>query len=380
MKSYDVVVVGCGGVGSAALYHLARRGAKVIGLDRFPPGHARGSSHGDTRIIRQAYFEHENYVPLALESYKLWADLEQRANLPLFAQVGLLQLGPAAGEVVTGVLNSARRHGLEVDQLTPTEVRQRFPALGIDDSMCGVLERAAGYLRVEACVQAHATGACQWGAELAIGPAVLRWEVQAGHVLVHTTHETYSAARLILSPGAWASTLLDDLGIPLKVVRKPLFWFPVSGERMRGDKGFPGFLYEMPDGVFYGFPEVTAGEVKLAEHSGGQAVTDPLKVERRLQPDDLPRIQEFLGRFLPDLQPTPLRYSVCLYTLSPDLHFILDRHPDYPQVSFAAGLSGHGFKFTPALGLALSQLALDGKSSLPIQFLHSQRVGLRPTP
>lgn len=376
MTSYDAIVLGLGGVGSAALYHLARRGARAVGIDRFAIGHDRGSSHGQTRIIRQAYFEHPNYVPLVQRSYRLWQELQELSGQQLFHPVGLLQVGPANGEVIRGVRASAEQHDLTIEQLTADEVCQRWPQFRVPDpAMCGIHEPTAGYLEVEACVQAHVDAAVRCGAELIVGEGAREWRVQQGHVTVWTNTQRITADRLIIAAGAWAADMLRDLGLPLHVLRKSLFWFRPRQMPEFG-QGFPCFLFETGEGEFYGFPALEPYGLKIAEHTGGQIVSDPLHVSREVNLGDQQRIEAFAAHCIPTLERAITRHAVCLYTMSPDRHFMIDTHPDYANVVFAAGLSGHGFKFTPVLGEALVELALQGATSQPIDFLRWPRRGL----
>jgi sarcosine oxidase len=373
---YDAIVIGTGGVGSAAAYHLARRGAKVLGLDRFPPAHDRGSSHGETRIIRQAYFEHPDYVPLVLGAYDLWAELAQQQAEQLYYEVGLVQIGPPDGIVLPGVLESARQHGLSVEMLSASDIARRFPGFHADEAWQGVLEQRAGYLRVEACVLAHLAQAVQYGAELKSGITVRSWLPDGSGVRVETDAGEFKAARLIISAGPWASQLLADLKIPLVVRRAAQYWFAADAPEYAADKGCPTFLFETPEGIFYGFPRIDELGVKTARHAGGPVVTDPLAVDREVDVNDERLVETFLTKHLPDVSRRRTHHAACMYTLTPDEHFIVDRHPAYPQVVFAAGLSGHGFKFTCVLGEALADLALDGQTRLPIGFLSCNRPAL----
>lgn len=377
MTHYDAIVLGTGGVGSAALFHLARRGVSALGLDRFAAGHDRGSSHGASRIIRQAYFEHPDYVPLLLRAYELWADLAQRQARTLYHEIGLLQVGPPQGEVVPGVLASARRHQLPIEELTARELSSRWPGFRAPEGYRAAFERRAGYLEVEACVLAHLEQAQQLGAELRTASAVRRWRAEGAGVVVETERETYSAGALIVAAGAWAGELLADLGLRFVVRRKPLFWFEALETAYDPARGCPCFLFEMPAGIFYGMPQIDADGVKIAEHTGGAVVSDPLAVKRELEPAERRRVEEFIAAALPQVSHRMTRHSVCMYTMSPDAHFVIDRHPEFPQMAFAAGLSGHGFKFTGVLGEALADLVLDGQTSLPIGFLAANRPGLR---
>ncbi len=377
MATFDAIVLGCGGVGSAALSQLARRGARVLGLDQFPPAHDRGSSHGQTRLIRRAYFEHPDYVPLVERAYRLWAELGERRGEQLFFETGLLQVGPPAGVVLAGVMASAHQHGLTVEQLAPAEITRRWPGFAVPESLAGVYEPGAGYLRVEQCVLAHLQDAQAAGAELRTEDPVIDVRRNANDVVVETSRGSYSAARLVITAGPWAARWLQDIGVPLVVKRKPLFWFATESPVYRADAGCPAFLHETERGVFYGFPEIEAGEIKVAEHSGGQPVADATSVDRQLVDEDRSRVADFIGEFLPAVSQKMTAHVVCMYTMSPDEHFLVDLHPADPRISFATGLSGHGFKFTPVLGEALADLALAGRTNLPIEFLGCRRPTLR---
>ncbi len=356
MEHYEAIVLGVGGVGSAALFHLARAGRKVLGLDRFAPGHDRGSSHGETRIIRLAYFEGAGYVPLLRRAYDLWAELEELAGEELYREVGLLEVGPPDGVVVPGVLRSAAEHGLEVEALDAAAVKERFGgAFALPEGAAAAFERRAGYLRVEACVAAHVLLARARGAELRVGEAVTGWRPDGEGVVVTTEAAEYAADRLVITAGAWAGQVLADLGLPLQGVRKPLLWFAADDPRYAADRGCPGYFYETPQGHFYGFPAVD-GALKVAEHSGGEPVEDPLQVDRALRPSDEAPVAAFVRAHLPGVSERRLRHAVCLYTRTPDEHFVVDRHPRHPQVAFVAGLSGHGFKMASALGEAIAAL------------------------
>lgn len=373
MKSYDCIVAGVGGAGSAALYHLARRGLKVLGLDRFTPGHDRGSSHGDTRIIRMAYFEHPDYVPLLQRAHQLWDELESSCEESLRFETGLLQAGPADGFIVQGVLRSARQHDLVVEELEATAAEERFTGFRLDDSMSAVYEKKAGYLLVEKCVRAHAAEAVRLGAELKTGVSITGWQERPGDLVVHTDKGAFSAAKLIITPGAWAPGLLDELSMPLEVRKKHLYWFRCPDPSYRDSVGFPSFVFETPEDFFYGFPSIDAESIKVARHSGGETVEDPLNIDRGLDEEDLARTRSFLSGYLPGVEHELLRHEVCFYTCTPDDHFILDRYQGSEKVVFAAGLSGHGFKFTSVLGELLACMSTGDDHELSVEFIGAER-------
>ena len=377
MATYDAIVIGTGGIGSAAMFELARRKLRVLGLDRFAAGHERGSSHGKTRLIRQAYYEHPDYVPLVLRAYERWAKLEERCGETLFRQVGLLQVGPEDGDVLSGVRASAVAHNLAIEQLSAGDIQSRFSGFRVPERWIGLLETQAGYLHVEQCVAAHVAEAIKLGAEHRTDEPVQRWEPQNGGVVVQTSRGSYEAPRLIITAGAWANELLSDLGIRLEVRRKPIYWYKTQSDAYQADSGCPGFLFETAGGFFYGFPQIDKLGVKVGMHTGGSTVDDPLTVDRNIDSLDQKEVEAFLRAHMPDVSGECTGHTVCMYTMTADEHFVVDRHPQHPQVCFAAGLSGHGFKFAGVLGEALADLALEGKTSLPIGFLRHDRPGLR---
>lgn len=376
-QTYDCIVLGVGGFGSSALYHLARRGVRVLGLEQFGVAHDRGSSHGETRIIRQAYFEHPDYVPLLQRGYQLWRELESETNQRLFHEVGLFAAGPADGEVVPGTLLAAKLHGLPVEQLTPREACLLFPGYRFPEEFSVVFEQQAGYLEVENCVATHIEAAVQHGATLKADETVVSWNSEGCSVRVQTDKNTYEAAKLIITAGPWAGKMLADLGLPLTVVRKPLFWFPTSDPVFDVAAGNSTFFFEMPTGQFYGFPRIDGATVKVAEHTGGEIVADALTVDRGVHENDLTQLANFLRTCMPAVQPQPLRHAICMYTKTPDCHFLIDHHPQHANVVFGAGFSGHGFKFTSVLGEVLADLAMKGTTTQPVGFLSLSRLGAR---
>jgi sarcosine oxidase len=374
MRRFDVIVAGAGGMGTAAAAHLARRGATVLAIDRFPPGHGRGSSHGQTRLIRLAYFEHPDYVPLLRRARDLWRALEHDTGTQLFTACGLLSSGPPAGPVIAGTLRAARDHGLAVEHLPAREAVARWPAFRIPDDWDSVFEPEAGHLAVEACVRAHAEVAVRHGAVIEADHDIRGWRVEGGAVLVETARETLAAGRLVLCPGPWAADLVRLPAIPFTVLRKSLFWYaPTSGLDAASAATLPAFAFDTPQGFFYGFPSLDARGLKVADHTGGRVVADPLHVDRSIDPAEQATIERWLAAHLPGVGRLRTAHEVCLYTMSPDQHFVVGLHPDHAQVAVAAGFSGHGFKFASVIGEALADLALTGGTPLPIAFLAPTR-------
>lgn len=374
-RTADVVVLGVGGVGSACLAQLARRGISVLGVDQFLPGHDRGSSHGETRIIRQAYYEHVNYVPLVLRAYDQWRELEAESGRSLMEICGLALAGPSDGEAIQGSRLAAQLHGAEIQDLSPHDAADRLAGFRIPEGFEVVFEPPGGFLHVEDSVRCQVDQAIRYGAQLAIGEAVESWSSNGDVVTVRTNRGTIEAGSLVITAGAWASDLLAGIDrVPhIQVLRKVLLWNPVRTQSYSIENGGCGFLFEMPHGTFYGFPSLDGKTLKLAEHSGGNPVGDPHRLDRMLTDADVTPVAEFIRQVMPDLDPQPARHAVCMYSMSPDGNFIVDRHPEFSNVVFGAGFSGHGFKFTPVIGEALADLAVEGATELPIDFLSLDR-------
>jgi sarcosine oxidase len=368
----EVIVIGIGGMGSAACFELARRGAHVVGLEQFPLAHSRGSSHGRTRIIRTAYYEHPDYVPLLRRAWERWYELEQLTGRHLLTECPCLMVGPESGEVVTGVRAAARVHGLTVESLTAAEVNRRYP-FRFPDDYAGVLEHAAGFLAVEECVRAHCEQAKHYGADLRAEETVRSWTVRGDGVEVVTDRDTYHAAHLIVTAGAWATQLLADVGVPLTVMRQVQTWFRIGGTEVVRRNRFPVFLADVPGGPFYGLPAITTDGVKVARHYGAPELPDPSGIDWQTSPADFEPVDSFLRAYTTFERWAPTRAEVCQYTLTPDRHFVIDTHPLYPQVSVACGFSGHGFKFAPVVGEVLADLALTGRTPHPVGFLSAGR-------
>jgi len=383
--TFDVIVVGVGTMGAATCLELARRGCRVLGLERFNIPHTFGSHHGASRMIRQAYFEHPDYVNLLQRAYPMWGQLESESGQKLFHQVGALYLGRESSELLQGSLQAAQAYGITHQRLSSEEIQRQFPAFRIPDSWVGCWEPQAGYLRPEASVGAMARLAVEHGATLLAQQPVLEWNSDGRHVEVQTPEARYRAARLVLCGGAWMSQLWAEGQVPLQVTRQVVSWVWPRQPRLFDSAGFPCWAIDPTteevgfNGIYYGFPlSQEPPGLKLGWHAPGVS-TDPNQVQRQILPQDLEWQPAFFEKFMPEGQGPVWTAVTCLYTYSPDGHFIVDRHPEYDNVCLAGGFSGHGFKFAPVIGQALSELCLDGKSSLPIEFLSLSRFATTKT-
>lgn len=355
MSGFEVGVVGLGAMGSMTALELARRGRRVVGFDRFHPPHVFGSSHGRSRIIREAYFEHPQYVPLVQRAYDKWAELERDGGRALLLKTGGLMIGPAAGTLVGGARRSAEEHGLPFEELSAAQVRGRFPVFRLEHSEVALWEPRAGVLFPEAAIETALALAGTAGAELHFDEPVMSWNA-GERITVRTGAGRYTVDRLILSAGSWMAGDLPRASLGLSVARQALFWFQPAGDPPQvSPERMPVFIWEWePDRMFYGFPDLGEG-VKLAIHHEGEA-TDPAHVRRTVYPGEENRLREVIAERAPSFN-GPLREAViCLYTNSSDGGFVLDRHPDEPRVLLASPCSGHGFKFAPAIGEALADL------------------------
>lgn len=337
-------------MGSAAVYHLAKAGCRVLGLDRYRPPHTLGSSHGLSRIIREAYFEDPSYVPLVQRAYQLWAELEQRAGRRLLLPTGGLMIGPPDGALVSGAKRSAQQHRLAYELLSAPQLPTRFPAFRPPEPLVAVAEPRAGVLFPELAVETHLELAVQAKASLHFEEPIISWRTDGAGVEVSTSRAKYRADRLVLSAGPWLASLLRDLDLPLTVERQVLLWFePASQPELFEPARFPIFIWQYSErGFFYGFPNLGDG-VKVALHHEGRPA-DAEAAREEVTAADITPVRDLLRRFIPDAN-GPLKSSAaCLYTNAPDEHFIFGLHPDHPGVLIVSPCSGHGFKFSPVIG------------------------------
>lgn len=361
-RTYDCIVAGLGAAGSAALFHLARRGARVAGFDAHTPPHTHGSSHGETRMIREAYFENACYVPLVRRAYDLWHELAASSGMPLIEETGGVFAGRADGEMLPGIRVAAREYGIAVKELSRDGRSREFPWLRPADDMDALTEPRAGFLNPERCIQAHLDAAAGAGAELHAHEAVQAWSAADG-VVVETVRGRYHARRLILATGAWMTGHLAQAGVTAAVARQPLFWFSSIDDAVA--RALPVWAVEFETGrLLYGFPDRGRG-LKVAIHDGGTPAT-PDTIERRVLPREIDHVRSLTERFLPGLFGELLETATCMYTLTPDGHFVIDTHPAHADVLLVSACSGHGFKFSSAVGECAAQWTLDGAPALDL--------------
>ncbi len=368
----DVIVVGLGVMGSAAAYQLAKRGQKVLGIDGYEPGHIRGSSHGESRIIRQAYHEAPDYVPLIRRAYDQWREVESEAGTQLLFVNGGLIVGAPDGRTVQGTMRSGELYGLPYEPLSAREVGKRYPGVTLPDDLMAVLEPNAGYLLASEGVKVFQDLAKQHGATLRFAEQVVRWGVEGQSVWVETGGATYRAERLVIAAGPWSGKVLADLGLPLTVQRVPNAHFrSVRHDQFDGATA-PVFSLLMPEGHFYAIPGSKEIGFKIGRHDSLPTV-DPDVVQPAVSDAEIAMFQNLLGRYLPGANGPVIDTLTCLYTMTPDKHFIIDQHPEHEQVVFGCGFSGHGYKFAPVIGEILADLALDGDTEQRIGFLRAGR-------
>ncbi|MEV6342413.1 N-methyl-L-tryptophan oxidase [Actinoplanes sp. NPDC051851] len=377
MPAYDVIVVGLGGMGSATVHHLAARGVRVLGLERFGPGHDHGASHGGSRITRQSYFEGPEYVPILLRAYELYDRLAADSGQDVITLTGGVMVGRPETRTVSGALESARRWGLEHELLDAAELRKRFPTMNPLPDEVALYEAKAGFVRPERTVVAQLGEAAKHGADLHYEEPMTSWEPTAdGGVRVRTAKGEYTAGQLVLTPGPWAPELLADLGVPLKIERMVQHWFaPVGGVGPFEASRHPIYIWENDHGQLYGFPSIDGpdGGAKIAFFRKGGTETTPDTLDTEVHEAEIAAIAEAAGRVLPDLPGRYLRGEPCLYSSTPDEHFVISRHPGHDAVTVGCGFSGHGFKFVPVVGEILADLATTGTTKHDIGLFDPRR-------
>ena len=369
---YDAAVLGLGGMGSAALYELAARGLRVLGLERFDVPHDRGSSHGITRIIRLAYFEHPSYVPLLRRSYERWRELERASGEQLLHITGSVDLGPGEGRVVSGSLRSCIDHELPHEVLGAADLERRFPALRVPRRWTGLYQPDGGFVLSERAIVHHVAAARERGAEVRLGEAVRSWDDRGGLVRIESDRGTYEAGALVVASGAWAASI-PELRALLVPERQVMGWFRPGRPDLFSPGSLPVVVGEFPEGLYYSLPAfgVPGFKVGRFHHLGEATTADGL--DRECRPEDEAVLRAALTRYFPEADGEALSLRVCMFTNTPDEHFIIDRLPASPNVVVAAGFSGHGFKFCGVVGEILADLVSRGGTAHDISLFRLGR-------
>lgn len=375
---FDVIVLGVGSMGSAACYHLAKRGSKVLGLDQFEIPHNQGSHHGKSRMIRKAYYENPDYVPLLHRAYELWDELQIKAKEPVINRTGAVYFGRPEDSIVSGSLESAKQHHLPHRSLNTSEIQEDFPSFSLPDSFVGLFEPDGGYVRPEEGIVEHAWQASGAGAKILTNTPALDWNVTPHGVEVRTAEGTLYGDQLIISAGAWINSIFKNLGVKLSVTRQVQAWFePESNPEKFSPENFPCWFIETnPPYGHYGFPILPGQKgLKIAEHKPGIQI--PLdEIGNALEPPtpaELDSLKEILAQYIPGSAGPLIKSCTCLYTNTPDQHFILGKHPEHNRVTVAGGFSGHGYKFASVIGEILADLAIEGDTRHSIEFLSLDR-------
>jgi N-methyl-L-tryptophan oxidase len=375
MMNYDVIIVGAGSMGMAAGYYLTLEGKSVLLLDSFNPPHDRGAHHGDTRIIRHAYGEGTSYVPLALRAQKLWMDLEQQSGRKLFYQTGVLNVGTHDSTFIQQVVASSEAYSLPLQTVDSSKIHTRWPGISLPEGYVGCFESDSGVLKSEECIRAYRELLERHQVNILTNTSVQELIVDSAGVTIQTADESYKGRALIVTAGAWSSKLLPLMNIhpPLVTKRKTFAWFEAD-DFLFGEERFPAFTFETSLGHYYGFPSMGGAGLKVGRHDGGLRIhPDEAISEFGALQEDEEDLRMFLSRFMP-LANTKLRKGkTCTYTLTPDENFIIDSHPEYPHIAFAAGFSGHGFKFSSVVGEILCQLITTGRSEHDISLFSMNR-------
>jgi sarcosine oxidase len=374
MRSCDVAVVGLGAMGSATAYALAQRGVRVIGFDRYEPPHDRGSSHGESRVIRMAYFEDPSYVPLLGLAFEHWHRLEAATGESILTITGILEAGCRGAPLVQGSVTSAIEHNLPHELLTPRQVRARFPALSLPADWDCVFQPDGGVLRPERAIQLFLAAAQGLGADLRFKTAVRSVQPVDDHVEVQLeSGELIESGSVVLASGPWISQLLPELRSQLVLTRQPLVWFrPRDQELVRADR-MPVFFLQTRDDLIYGFPDLFGSGVKVASHLSGGYLSSADAVRQEVTQDERAHLAAVLHRYVPAASGDPYRATTCVYTRAPDGHFVLGLHPRHPQIIIASPCSGHGFKFASIFGEVIADLATTQSTDKPIDLFRPGR-------
>lgn len=367
----DNIVIGLGAIGCATLHHLSLAGLEAIGIEQFDILHNNGSTHGETRAIRRAYFENPQYVPILNRAYDLWHELEEELGKQLFIKTGILEAGCSNNEILLHAEATAKKHNVDVKKLSNEELVERYPLINFRKNMIGLLEANAGYLRVDDCINGQLMQAQKFGAEIHTNEKCLSWRLTANNLVeVVTDKATYQCKKLIVCCGAWAKQILSLEEIDLSILIKGLYWHKLKNADSATHSSLPTFFFSLSEGDFYGFPQIN-GKLKFARHSGGIPTNRPIQ-ERPFDHKESVELSRFISEHFPLVSPQPTESETCYYTCSKDNDFLIDFYKSI-NVIYLAGLSGHGFKMSNALGEIATSMAINECRMEQAMFLSASR-------
>lgn len=373
VNQYDDIVIGVGGMGSATTYHLAKRGRDVLGIERFDIPHSMGSSHGISRIIRLAYYEHPSYVPLIRRAYELWEGIQRKQDEQLLVETGSIDAAPEEDPLFRGSLRSCEEYDIDHEVLSGREVNERYPGYDLPEEHMAIYQPNGGYILSERAIVAHVMQAQAEGARIQARERVTGWEPHDGGVRVETDRDEYYAENLVIASGAWAAEqipALDGIAVPQRQV---LAWLQPKIQKQFMPANYPVWNVQVKEGRFYGLPIVKVPGFKFGRYTHREEDVDPDTMNREPEPEDENLLRGFAENYFPQGTGPTMGLATCMFTNTPDGHFVIDRHPEYPQVVFGAGFSGHGYKFAPVIGEVLADLACEGRTDHPIDFLSLDR-------
>ena len=378
--NYDVIVLGVGSMGSSACYHLAKQGHKVLGLEQFDIPHELGSHAGQSRIIRKAYAELTDYVPLLERAYQNWKTLETETGAQVYFKTGLVYFGKPSDPFITGVKQSSEKYKVPVNSLSADEVKRKYPQFNLPAGFEHLEEPDAGFVTPERSILLFTEQAVQRGAVIRTKEKVSEWKRENGVITVKTNKGVYSAKKLVITAGPWAGKMIPGFNSKLKITRQAVAWMKPKKWDNFTLGNFPCWIIEDDGQSFYGFPILPVGKfggplgLKLAKHYPGGDISDPDTINRIPKEQDENELIQALNKFIPDAYEETLVMKTCMYTNTPDEHFVLDYLPGYNKdVAIATGFSGHGFKFASVVGEIMTDLTTKGGTTLPIGFLNAKR-------
>ncbi len=375
VRSVDIAVIGLGAMGSASIYAAAKRGLRVLGVDRYEPGHPRSSSFGESRLIRLAYFEDPAYVPLVREALALWRDLEAATGETVLLVTGAIEAGFSGAPLLVDSWRSSTEHNLTSQRLTAAEANARFPAFNLPGDWDVIFQPDAGALLPEKAIRLFVEGAKAYGANVRLNTRVIAVEPAGDRVqVVLEGGERIDAGSAVVSTGAWIADLLPDIAAPLRLTRQPLMWFQPASPELVGHGRMPAFLFQTPADLIYGLPNLCGTGIKVASHLGGGALASAEETRSAVSQAEVEHLRGMLLRYVPAAAGRFMNSSVCIYTRAPDGHFVVGLHPRAPQIVVASPCSGHGFKFASVMGEVLADLAIDRKTARPIELFNVERL------